>query len=228
MSGLRDRRVGRELEHYAPQYPSSFSPDGKHLVFSTPLTSPRNLGVLSLDDHKEALLLDTSFSEMNGELSPDGRWLAYQSDESGSVDSYLVPFPDVQASKRKVSTGGGTRPLWRQDGHELFYYVNSGTIMAVHDYAWSGPDVRPSGRCGQRAVRIADKRWPPLRCVPGRKRFLLLKDVGTSGSNKPPPPEIRLVQHWVNERAPRPRKVGRAPARPPPHCCCHRACRSNG
>ena len=158
-----------------------------------------NLGVLSLDDHKESLLLDTPFDEANGVLSPDGRWLAYQSNESGSSEIYLVPFPDVHSSKRPVSIGGGTRPLWRQDGRELFYYVEPGTIMAV--------PITPGANLtlGRPAVVVKGPYASPgyngrhYDVSPDGKRFLLLKDVETSGSTKPPPPEIRLVRHWVNE-----------------------------
>jgi serine/threonine-protein kinase len=164
------------------------------------LSPRRNLGVLSLDEHKEALLLDTSFDELNGELSPDGRWLAYQSDESGRYEVYLRPFPNVQASKQSVSTGGGTRPLWRQDGRELFYHVEPATIMAV--------PVTPGANLtlGRRAVVVKGPYASPRTAgrhydvSPDGKRFLLLKDVETSGSTRPPPlMEIRIVQHWVNE-----------------------------
>ena len=195
-SGVPERLTVSET----PQVPSSFSRDGKRLVFQYAIERALNLGVLSLDDHKETLLLDTSFDELNGELSPDGRWLAYQSNESGSIEIYLVPFPDVRASgKRPVSTGGGTRPLWRQDGRELFYYVEPGTIMAVP--ITPGADLT----LGRPAVVVKGPYASPTNSgrhydvSPDGKRFLLLKDVETSGSTKPPPPEIRLVLHWVNE-----------------------------
>ena len=67
------------------------------------------------------------------EVSPDGHWLAYQSDESTRSEVYLSPFPDVSSSKRQLSTNGGTRPLWSKskDRSELFYYVEPGAIWAV-------------------------------------------------------------------------------------------------
>src|SRR4029078_3258572 len=95
-------------------------------------TAPFDLAVLSLaGPHRRDMLLNTKFSETNGELSRDGRWLAYVSDESGKNEVYVAPFPDVHASKKQVSTGGGTRPLWLKNGRELFYYVGPDTIMAV-------------------------------------------------------------------------------------------------
>jgi hypothetical protein len=111
----------------------------------------------------------------------------------------VVRFPDVRASKQPVSTGGGTRPLWRRDGRELFYYVEPGTIMAVP--ITPGADLT----LGRPAVVVKGQYASPrynarhYDVSPDGKRFLLLKDVETSGSTKPPPPEIRLVLRWLNE-----------------------------
>ena len=66
-------------------------------------------------------LLETSFVEQNAELSPDGRWLAYQSNESGRDEVYMRPFPNLEAGRWLVSTNGGTTPLWARSGEELFY-----------------------------------------------------------------------------------------------------------
>ena len=76
------------------------------------------------------LLHSAASDESNGEVSPDGRWLAYQSNESGREEVYVRPFPNVETARRQVSTGGGTRPLWSRNGRELFYYVAPDTIMA--------------------------------------------------------------------------------------------------
>ncbi|MEQ8302087.1 MAG: hypothetical protein RIB47_01755, partial [Cyclobacteriaceae bacterium] len=62
--------------------------------------------------------------------SPDGRWIAYQSDESGQNEIYIRPFPGPGA-KWQVSTTGGTRPHWRGDGKELFYYGANSSVMSV-------------------------------------------------------------------------------------------------
>lgn len=72
---------------------------------------------------------------MNAEISPDGRWLAYQSSESGRQDVYVRPFPDVNSARYPISTSGGTRPLWSRSGHELFYLTggsgDASALMAV-------------------------------------------------------------------------------------------------
>jgi eukaryotic-like serine/threonine-protein kinase len=63
-------------------------------------------------------------------FSPDGRWVAYESNESGRAEIYLVPFQGAQ-NKRQVSTSGGSAPHWRRDGTEIFYVTVDGTLMAV-------------------------------------------------------------------------------------------------
>jgi serine/threonine-protein kinase len=183
------------------QGPLSFSPDGKRLVFITPVGGPYDLGVLSLDgSHREDMLLKTSFHELNGIVSPDGRWLAYESDRSGRSEVYLSPFPEVSASTRQVSTSGGSRPLWSKDGRELFYYVPPGTIMAVP--ITPGPNLA----LGKPAVAVSSPyaaagNYNPRHydVSPDGKRFLLLKDVETAGATKPAAPEIRLIQNWTEE-----------------------------
>ena len=77
------------------------------------------------------MLLHSKANETNGEISTDGHWLAYESDESGRSEIYVRPFPNVETKRIQVSTGGGTRPLWSPTGRELFYYVAPDTIMAV-------------------------------------------------------------------------------------------------
>jgi serine/threonine-protein kinase len=76
-------------------------------------------------------VLATDFSEAGGRISPDGRWLAYQSDESGTFEIYVRPFPEVERSKVQISAGGGTQPVWRRDGNELFFRRPDGAVMAV-------------------------------------------------------------------------------------------------
>jgi Tol biopolymer transport system component len=113
--------------------PSSISPDGKLLVILADyIESGPNLRVLSLEGERSPkALLVTEFSELNGEVSPDGRWLAYQSNESGQFEIYVRPFPNVHEGRWPISTGGGTRPLWAPGGRELFYLSPGGRLMVV-------------------------------------------------------------------------------------------------
>ena len=88
--------------------------------------------MLTLDkDHRAQPLVQTPFFEDNGEISPDGRWLAYQSNDSGQHQISVRPFPDVNSGHWQVSTGGGIQPLWARNGEELFYRGPNGALMGV-------------------------------------------------------------------------------------------------
>jgi len=97
-----------------------------------------DLWVLSLsEDRKPRALLQTPFNELDGRFSPDGRWVAYRSNESGRIEIYVMPFAAAQGGKWQVSTFGGDQPRWRRDGRELFYLAGN-TIMAA-EVNGSGP-----------------------------------------------------------------------------------------
>jgi Tol biopolymer transport system component len=114
------------------QYPGSWSPDGKFLAFTEeahPHTGD-DIWLLPVQgDRRPQPLLQTPFNEWQPRFSPDGRWLAYTSNESGSAEVYVQPFPSPGA-KWKISTDGGTEPLWAPTGRELFYR-NGDKMMAV-------------------------------------------------------------------------------------------------
>ncbi len=114
------------------QYPGSWSPDGKFLAFTEeahPHTGD-DIWLLPMQgDRRPQPLLQTPFNEWQPRFSPDGRWLAYTSNESGSAEVYVQPFPSPGA-KWKISTDGGTEPLWGPTGRELFYR-NGDKMMAV-------------------------------------------------------------------------------------------------
>ena len=82
-------------------------------------------------ERKPEPLLRTAFNEHFGRVSPDGRWLAYMSDESGTIEVYVQTFPAPEA-KRRISTSGGREPTWSGDGRELFYVAADDTLMAVN------------------------------------------------------------------------------------------------
>ena len=87
---------------------------------------------LQLDEANEVTpLVQTPFAERNGEISPDGRWLAYEANDSGPFEIYVRPFPDVTRDACLVSAGGGRQPLWARDSQELFYLAPSGALMRV-------------------------------------------------------------------------------------------------
>ena len=125
--------VERLIESPNSQGPKAISPDATRIVFveEFPKTGS-DLMMLTLDKQPHAEpLVRTTFDESNAEISPDGRWLAYQSNESGSNEVYVRPFPDVNGGRWQISTGGGQQPLWARSGEELFYRAPSGALVAV-------------------------------------------------------------------------------------------------
>jgi eukaryotic-like serine/threonine-protein kinase len=111
--------------------PNSWSLDG-NLLLSTlqPSTGGSQLVLLQPAGGKLDPFLSTKSSESNGQISPDGKWVAYESNESGDWEIYVTTFPTA-AGKWQVSRGGGTEPRWRGDGKELFYIGPKSTFTAV-------------------------------------------------------------------------------------------------
>jgi serine/threonine-protein kinase len=184
----------------ATQGPASFSPDGKRLVFDTPLTAPFDIGLLTLDGKRhEEMLIKTKFSEGNGMVSRDGQWLAYESTESGRSEVYLAPFPNVAAQKIPVSNGGGTRPLWSKDGRELFYYVTPDTIMSVPVTLGPQPVLGKPVVVVKGPYAVALNSGRHYDVSRDGQRFLLLVDAPAADGQKPEAPELRFVQNWTEE-----------------------------
>lgn len=112
--------------------PNSWSRDGKYVVARIDGLGrePSHLALFKIGDQKSLRMLASKGNEANGQISPDGKWLAYATDESGGWSIYATTFPDG-AGKWQVSVGGGTEPRWRGDGKELFYIDAKGMLTAV-------------------------------------------------------------------------------------------------
>jgi Tol biopolymer transport system component len=125
------------FQNKAPAAVTQWSPDGRFLIYSDPansfdviaLSNPRGGG------ERKAIPVASSetYSEMHGQVSPDSRWIAYDSNESGRFEVYVRPFPpgDGRGAKSVVSSNGGLQPRWRAEGRELFYVSIDGRMMAV-------------------------------------------------------------------------------------------------
>jgi Tol biopolymer transport system component len=115
----------------AVQQPEDISLDGRLLVFSNDVQSTSDLWLLTLEGERKASpWLQSRFKEVSPRFSPDGRWIAYESDESGNPEIY-VALTQGGGDKKRLSTSGGSRPRWRRDGKELYYLTPDGSVMAV-------------------------------------------------------------------------------------------------
>ena len=111
--------------------PTDWSRDGQYILYRVMKETRSDLWVLPVGSGQAPFrFLETPFDEREGQFSPDGRWVAYQSDESGRYQIYLRPFPRPGESI-PVTVEGGTQPRWRRDGRELFYLSSDEKLVAV-------------------------------------------------------------------------------------------------
>ena len=127
-SGVPERLLNSE--HV--QMPMRFTRDGRLLVSAEVPGESRNILALSLDGSQrtESIVHGPTF-DLSTDLSPDGRWLAYDSNESGQYEVYVRPYPNAADGRWVISTAGGRQPVWSRDGLELFYRDFSGALLAV-------------------------------------------------------------------------------------------------
>ncbi|MGH9794017.1 MAG: hypothetical protein ACRD5G_04515, partial [Candidatus Acidiferrales bacterium] len=118
------------LESKIAKFPHSWSSDGRFLAYEV-TGQGTDIWVLPLTENSKPLpFLEAQFRQRQPHFSPDGRWLAYISDESGRNEVYVTPFPSP-GRKWQISTNGGEQPRWRRDGKEIFYLDYSNNIVAV-------------------------------------------------------------------------------------------------
>ncbi len=189
--------VERLTESANLPYGYSFSPDGESLVLreNQPDTG-EDLRVLSLAGNQTVeTLVATEFAERNAELSPDGRWMAYQSTQSGQDEVYVRPFPNVDDGQWQISTGGGTRPLWASTGRELFYRRGAALMVVPMQtgpsFTPATPEVLFEGTYHTGPGRSYD-------IAPDGQRFLMIKEGG-GAEDTSAPPSLIVVQNWFEE-----------------------------
>jgi serine/threonine-protein kinase len=175
--------------------PSSCSPDGQLLAFVQidPATG-FDIWVLRLTDRKAQPFLRTPYNETSPRFSPDGRWLAYISNESGRYEVYVQPYPGP-GGKWQISTEGGSEPTWNPNGRELFY--RSGDKMMAVDIA-----MHPGLTVGKPRALFAGwyeatpATFSNYDVTPDGQRFLMLKPADTGESA---PTQINVVLNWFEE-----------------------------
>ncbi len=155
-------------------------------------------------DHALRPLLTGRQHERNPRISPDGRWMAYCSNESGQMEVYVRAFPEVEKGGRwQVSPGGGENPLWSPDGKEL-YYRGGESVMAVSvktepvfsretpKMLFRGPYVSPS----YQFLGLLYNSWD---LSPDGKHFLMMKEAGATQPTGDGPRKINIVMNWTEE-----------------------------
>jgi len=179
------------------------SPDGRWLVFRTGAVTSASGGrdILGLRlgvDTAPVPLVVTPYDEMAIALSPDGRWLAYQSDETGRLEVYVRPFPNTGDAKVRVSSEGGTAPLWARNGRELFYLRGDNMMMAVT--VTTTPmlkfgEPRELFRVRESLMQLGALYYTPWDVAPDG-RFIMVRSVNAAREASTP---LIVVENWLEE-----------------------------
>jgi serine/threonine-protein kinase len=190
----------RLIESPNPQNASAVSPDGRRLIFTE--TNPKtgfDVMQVELDGtHRVTPLVQSPFGEANGIISPGGRWLAYEANDSGRLEIYVRPYPDVNSGHWQVSTTGGTRPLWARNGQELFYVSLTGAIMRVGvERGASWVATTPTMLVKEGYATLGGNTGRTYDVSSDGQRFLMIRNAGADQTGAAP--KVIVVQHWFTE-----------------------------
>ena len=177
--------------------PYDVSAAGMRVVLSSndPKTG-RGLHVMELGSQRGSeVLLDAEFDESSASLSPNDRWIAYQSNESGRDEIYVRPFPEIEEGRWQVSADGGRHPVWSQDGRELFYQ-SSGRMVSLPVQTSSTFSFGPAESLfeGDYRFGVAGRTFD---VTPDGQRFLMIKPL--TSADDPAAPRINVVLNWFEE-----------------------------
>jgi serine/threonine-protein kinase len=139
------------------------------------------------------------FDESAAALSPDGRWLAYMSDETGTSEVYVRPFPDAEAGRWQVSLDGGQAPLWAPSGRELFYVDARRNMVAVSVAGGESPglgDRRVLFILGPDVYLNDPEYYTPFDVAPDDERFLMVRLVGAADTGRA---NFMLMENWFED-----------------------------
>jgi dipeptidyl aminopeptidase/acylaminoacyl peptidase len=178
---------------------SDWSRDGRYLLY-TRGDPETGFDLWYLERGKDASaweahpFLQTPFGEAVARISPDGRYVAYISDDSGRLEIYVRPFPEGDR-RWTVSSNGGKRHHWSRDGKELFYVEGDDTLVAVSVSLTPDFTVGPARRLFRHQGLTWGVNYPPYDVSADRQRFLLIEPFGEQTNT----PVIRVVQNWLAE-----------------------------
>jgi serine/threonine protein kinase/Tol biopolymer transport system component len=196
----------RLTESEGSQWACSWSRDGKIALTGTAKGAGFDVFVMSMSgEHKPETFLGTPFREGNPAFSPDGRWLAYDSNESGRLEVYVRPFP-AGGGRWQVSDGGGGFPRWSRDGRELFYRTDTGimsaAVEAVGDTLRVGkPHSVLTGafRGGSAGIGVGGLAFADYDVSSDGQRFVMFP--APAGAGQAEHQHVTLVTHWFEDLA---------------------------
>jgi Tol biopolymer transport system component len=182
------------------QFSTAISPDGTRVIF-TETTSATAEDVMQMEltgTRKVTPLVQSPAVERNGIVSPDGRWLAYEASDRSQLEIYVRPYLDVNRGVWRVSTDGGTRPLWSRTSQELFYISPAGAIMRVGvtpGASWVPTTPTPIVKNGHMPALVGFV-GRTYDISPDGSRFLVVKPATEPNAQ---PPQLVVVQHFDEE-----------------------------
>ena len=187
------------------------SPDGKYLVVRTggklAEATGRDISIVRLGvDSAPRPLIATPSDEEAFALSPDGRWIAYESNETGRTEIYLRPFPNADGGKWQVSTDGGVAPLWSRNGRELFFVNGSRSMVVVPLASGATPQLgeqKSLFRMRPELYLSTAEFYTPYDLSPDGQRFIMARRTTPGPSHVG---SMVMVQNWFEELK---TKVGR-------------------
>jgi eukaryotic-like serine/threonine-protein kinase len=177
----------------------AFSPEGTRMLFGARLANTKSLDIMmtTLGSSPETrALIHTPYNEAGSAVSPDGRWLAYHSNESGRNEVYVRPFPEVDQGRWQISTDGGAEPRWAANGRELFFTTGGGPTPLV---VW-GASIRPGSTfvASQPAVITQFPMAVATYDVAPDGRFLF-NVIAANQLNSEPNHQLVIVQNWFDD-----------------------------
>jgi len=183
------------------QAAEAWSPDGRQLIYREE-GEDSDLYLLSMSGNEEWVsrpLLRTPFEESAASISPDGAWVAYQSNEGGPYEIYVRPFPDVESGRWQISTDGGIEPFWGPNGRELFYRSTQGTMSVSVTTEPSFTHDPPRVLIDRIYLSLAGA-YPSYAVSPDGQRFLMIASVaGQSEAQGSAATQLNVVENWFEE-----------------------------
>jgi serine/threonine-protein kinase len=172
--------------------------DGKQLIFASSNPGNSDIMQMALDgSRRQEPLVTTPAQEAFAEISPNGRWLAYQSNISGRDEVWVRPYPNTESGRSPVSTNGGRWPIWSRNGLELFYLAPDGALMGVQvkdaGSTWTATSPSKILEPGYWSSDVLIGRQYDV--APDGKRFLVVTPPKDAGD----PPELIVKQQWEEE-----------------------------